>query len=315
MTLAKTFEYQNPIYNDCFETIRDAQITVVDGIYFLIGSLPPFWEGASPGIKLFRSENLLEWECAAHLVDRNAISDDAWNKDRFWAPEIHYSGEAFYLTYTAKNEQQKTEWGTALAVCDTITGPYELLTRDKPLTGGIDLSLFTDDDGRSYAFWTQGGIRVAEVDLKNAEIISESHICAQKVPGTWEDRVIEGPYCIKRNGIYYVFYSCGARGYEVGYAWTEDIFGTWTKHDGPLFGVQNQESCDKMGIEFTGDPDCPLMFAGHNAVFPGPDGRDWTSYLIQEKGKPEQMGIDPIWIEDGVIKTNAPTYTKQVVEY
>jgi hypothetical protein len=32
------------------------------------------------------------------------------------------------------------------------------------------------------------------------------------------------------------------------------------------------------------------------------------------KGSDIHRGFDPIWIEDGVIKTNGPTYTPQVIE-
>jgi len=32
------------------------------------------------------------------------------------------------------------------------------------------------------------------------------------------------------------------------------------------------------------------------------------------KGSDIHLGFAPIWIEDGVIKTNGPTYTEQVVK-
>jgi xylan 1,4-beta-xylosidase len=311
--MPKTFVYQNPIYNRTFDALRDAQITVVDGIYYLTGTIPPFWEGPSPGVKLWSSRNLLDWKFEAQLINRDTIPDDAWYKDRFWAPEIHHTGGQFYLTFTAQNEAKKTGWGMGFAVADRITGPYRMVNPDTKVAG-FDASLFTDDDGKTYVFHVAKGIRVAEVDLENAALKSERVPCVSMVPGTWEDRVMEGPFCIKRNGIYYLFYSCGARGYEVGYATATKIFGPWTKApNNPLFGVQNHEACDKMKIPFTGDPNNPLLYAGHNAIFKGPDGRDWTSYLVQEKGKVEQMGIDPIWFENGVIRTNAPPCTRQSV--
>jgi len=315
--VGSTFTYKNPIYTDAFDSIRDAQITVVGGVYYLTGSLPPYWEGLSPGVKLFQSADLKQWEFAADLIRRDDVPGAAWYKDRFWAPEIHHRGGRFYLTFGAKNEAKGTDFGMAILVANEIAGPYRMLTEEAPLAvgRGIDLSLMTDDDGKTYGFWTSGEwLQVAELDLDRAAPLTGPARCVTMVPGTWEDRVIEGPYCIKRDGVYYLFYSCGARGYEVGYATAPSPFGPWTKGaNNPLFGVQNQEACDKMGIAFTGDPDHPLFFAGHNSIFPGPDGRDWTSYLVQEKGKPEQMGIDPIWIEDGTVKTTAPTWSRQTV--
>lgn len=316
--MARYFEYQNPIYSDAFEYIRDAQITNVGDKYYLTGTLSSYhWPEYRPqkGVHLFVSDDLKNWKHAADLVRREDIPDDAWYKDYFWAPEIHCKNDRFYLSFTAKNVSYKKPFGMCLAVAEQIEGPYQLLNTDQPLIGGIDLSMLTDDDGKTYGFYTSGGVKMVELDLDAGKLLSEPVLCVDKVPGTWEDRVIEGPYCMKRNGTYYLFYSCGARGYEVGYATAENIRGPWQKYEGnPIFGAQNQEACEKMGIEFTGDPESPILFAGHNAVFTGPDGRDWVSYLIQEKGKPEQMGIDPIWIEDGAVKTEAPTYTPQKIE-
>ncbi len=314
--MPKTFKYKNPIYCDAIGTIRDAQITVVNKRYYLTGTCPPYWEGPSPGIKLHSSGDLLNWKYEGLLVDSSKLDEKCWYKDRFWAPEIHARKGKFYLTFTCQNEKHKPTWGQGLAVADDIRGPYKVVTQEQPLRwGGIDLSLFTDDDGRTYGYSTgKGGIMAAEIDLDNFRYIGEHVGCTQMVKGTWEDRVMEGPYVIKRQGTYYLFYSCGARGYEVGYAASKTPLGPWSKYAGnPLFGVQNEEACRKMSIAFSGDPNHPLLFAGHTAIFTGPDGRDWICGLYQAKGRQEQMGIDPIWIENGELKTHAPTYTEQTV--
>lgn len=314
--MPKTFTYKNPIYSDAIGSIRDAQINVVGGRYYLIGSCPPYWEGQSPGIKLHSSPDLLNWTYEGLLLDSSKLDEKCWYHDRFWAPEIHPRKGRFYLTFSAQNEKHGPKhWGQGLAVASDICGPYTVVTEEKPLRyGGIDLSIFTDDDGRSYGYSTgKGGIMAAELDLDAYRYIGEPVPCTQMVKGTWEDRVMEGPFVIKRQGVYYLFYSCGARGYEVGYATAKAPLGPWTKQPGPLFGVQNEEACAKLNIAFSGDPNHPLLFAGHNAIFTGPDGRDWICALYQEKGKPEQLGIDPIWIENGLLKTNAPTFTEQTV--
>jgi len=313
----RSFAYRNPIYSPAWEALRDPQILRVGGAYYMTGSQPPYWgEGPNPGVRLWRSDDLLSWEVAADLVRRDDMPDDAWCRDRFWSPEIHARGGRFYLTFTARNEARQTGWGQGLAVSERIEGPYRLVTRDAPLRwGGIDLSLFTDEDGRSYGYHSgAGGIVAAEIDLDRGAYASGPVPCVQMIPGTWEDRVMEGPFVIRRRGRYYLFYSCGARGYEVGYAVADRPLGPWTKAPGnPLFGVQNAESCRKMGIAFTGDPDCRLLFAGHNAVFPGPDGGDWVCYLVQEKGRRETLAIDPIRVEKGLLRTPAPTWTPQKV--
>ena len=120
--MAGTFTYKNPLYNDAFESLRDAQITVVGGVYYLTGSLPRYWEGAATGVDLYRSTDLSNWELAAHLIRREDVPDDAWYKDRFWAPEIHASGGRFYFTFSAKNEAQGTDFGMAILAADDIAG-------------------------------------------------------------------------------------------------------------------------------------------------------------------------------------------------
>ena len=47
-----------------------------------------------------------------------------------------------------------------------------------------------------------------------------------------------------------------------------------------------------------------------------PDGWDWISAHLRLKGCNSDMaflGFDPIWVENGVMKTNGPTYTEQTV--
>lgn len=116
--------------------------------------------------------------------------------------------------------------------------------------------------------------------------------------------------------MYYMFYSSWTRGYEVGYATASHPKGPWKKYEGnPIFGAQNRKTCAGYGGRFTGNPPgCPYAAAGHNAIFTGPDGRGWIVCHYQETDKPDSLGFDPIWIEDGVIKTNGPTWTEQTIE-
>ncbi len=56
----------------------------------------------------------------------------------------------------------------------------------------------------------------------------------------------------------------------------------------------------------------PYVTLGHNQIFKGPDGNFWTScHAYTDAGK-AWMIMDPIWFEDGKVKTNAPTFTPQI---
>ncbi|MCD6378044.1 MAG: family 43 glycosylhydrolase [Planctomycetes bacterium] len=320
------FKYKNPIYSLAIEAIRDCQITKVDDIYYLTGTSPPFWEGPNPGVKLYSSKNLLNWKFENLLIDRAKLAPNVWYYDRFWAPEIHHAHGRFWLTFNCRNETAEPPFphSTGLAVADSITGPYEILTHDKPLIERTnDATLFTDDDGKTYIYFVgccltgSDYIMGWEIDLEACELLGDAFVCLKKIRqmGHWERAGIEAPFVIKRDGIYYMFYSGWARGYEVGYATASHPKGPWKRYEGnPIFGAQDKDACEKFGGKFTGNPPgCPYVAAGHNAIFTGPDGRDWLVCHYQEKGKPETLGFDPIWIENGIIKTNGPTWTEQII--
>ena len=131
----------------------------------------------------------------------------------------------------------------------------------------------------------------------------------------WDAIGIEGAYVIKRNGIYYLFYSSWTRGYEIGYATARNIRGPWKKHEGnPIYGAMNKSTCHKNGFTWSGDANSPFNQVGHNEVFTGPDGRLWLSCHGITDDNPEQpaLVIDPIdFDEEGNIRKKIPSYTLQ----
>ena len=84
------FRYCNPIRSEAVGNIRDPQIINVDGTYYLTGTCHPFQrETVNPGVKLWSSPDLLNWNYEGLLIDRSTLPEDAWYRDRFWASEIH----------------------------------------------------------------------------------------------------------------------------------------------------------------------------------------------------------------------------------
>lgn len=185
-----------------------------------------------------------------------------------------------------------------------------------------DLTLFADDNGDTYVFFEEGavagrqtGIMGHRIDLRTCRLLGEPALCFSKDPEGWEKSGIEGPWVIKRQGSYFMFYSAWSRGYEVGFATAPHPTGPWTKYVGnPFFGAQDEGKCAQYGLAYTGKPDDPYVAVGHNATFVGPDGRDWIVAHYQERGGVESLGFDPMWIEDGVIRTLGPTHAEQVVQ-
>ena len=310
------FTYTNNIRGTM---IRDAQILEVDGTYFMSGTSTVFFPdakdnhlgGISPGATLYSSKNLLDWKFEKVIVERDP---SRWYDNYFWAPEIHRINGKFYLTFWC-------DPCLGLAVADRIDGPYKVLNEKEGIRGAFDGSLFQDDDGKIYLFF--GGVSASEIDLNTAQLVGEKFDCIHSGPkGTW-DNGTEGSFVIKRNGIYYLFYSSWAEGYQVGTATATNVRGPWTKtSNSPVYGAQRKDNCERNGSAFTQNPAVPFSEVGHNAIFTGPDGRDWICcHAMLKHPFVPRLCFDPLTIanglvtsaNDGIIKKNGPTWTPQTV--
>ncbi len=323
------FIYQNPILGMDF---RDTHILQEGDTYFAVGTCGPHWEGANAGVKLYSSPDLVHWNYEKLLIDASRLSPDVWYKDRFWAPELRKINNRFYLTFNCQNnsggygdvDNQKHFHSCGVAVSDSIGASYQVMTENEPLVPfpANDLSLFQDKDGKVYAFFNNGWtdihhIYVAEMDMEHGRLKEEPILLISQEPGKWDGNGIEGSCVIERKGVYYLFYSSWTKGYAVGYATADNIHGPWQKYEkNPLFGSFRENDTiylTKEGVTLP-DPDCPFASIGHNQIFTGPDGRYWTSYHGYMKGNPDPVTIiDPLWFEDGAVKTNTPTYTEQKI--
>ncbi len=316
---SKVFTYQNPISNGITNGIRDAQIYQENGMYYLIGTAPEFWTGPNPGVRIFSSKDLLNWKSDGLLIDRSKLDSSVWYFDRFWAPELQKIKGKYYLTFNCRNEQEKYKHshGCGVAVADNLMGPYKVVTETKPLTGGNDLTLFEDTNGKVYAFWNGAKkMFVCEINLKNMTLIGEPALIFTPDAGTWDAIGIEGPYCVKRDGQYYLFYSSWSRGYEIGYATASSPLGRWTKYaKNPIYGAQDKNTCEKNNLPFTDNPNGAFKAVGHNEIWKGPDGRLWISChgILREPNAQPYLVIDPIDFVNGEIKATGPTSTRQTV--
>jgi len=130
---ASKLSYRNPIDSPAIGSIRDCQVLVCDGRYYLTGTCPPYWQGPNPGVKLYSSDDLLDWQFERLLLARDATDPRAWYRDRFWAPELHAWEGRFYLTFNCRNDETHFPHSCGLAVADEVLGPYTVLTHDAPL--------------------------------------------------------------------------------------------------------------------------------------------------------------------------------------
>ena len=236
--------------------LADPFILLHNNLYYAYGT------GADNGIEVMTSDDLKVWKRAAGTKSGLALhKDDSYGNKWFWAPEVYFVNDKFYMYYSAEERM-------CVAVSDSPLGPFKQSVH-KPMLEGqktIDNSLFIDDDGKAYLFFDRFNdglnIWVAELEDDLMKLKEETmHPCIH-VSQDWEKvwpRVNEGAFVIKHKGVYYITYSANSYEspfYGIGCATTTDIMGEWTKYS-------NNPLLQKPG---------ELVGVGHSAMFKDKDG-------------------------------------------
>ena len=176
------------------------------------------------------SDNLLDWEF--HAVEHIPVAPDL----------VKYKGR-FYLTGNTDH----------VFVADHPLGPYTDLGLfkntgpvEKGWNGGFDTKIYVDDDGLPYLFWPGRGISgIYGVRLDPDDLTTFAgepvHLFGFNPMHAWERygemneypgvAWIEGPWVIKRNGIYYLEYSASGtqwKTYAEGYYTATSPLGPYT---------------------------------------------------------------------------------------
>jgi hypothetical protein len=222
-----------------------------DGMYYLTGSSGDNIWDRNDGVELWRSADLKEWAYAGLVwsVER----DGSWQKRlRYvWAPEIHFINGACVLalcmgggpgggTFLLKSKTGKPE------------GPYaNPLIGDAPTGGGIDATLFQDDDGKVYfANGGGGAIRLLKSDLSGFDGEARRVQVEHPPDANWRQGQVglEGVSIFKRAGRYYMTAAAFYRGrYSSVAVSSTNLFGPYTQwHEAvPCGGGGNYFQDDK----------------------------------------------------------------------
>lgn len=339
-----TFTYTNPITRDTAISMRDHFIIKVGRQWFATGTSMPVWTGHNPGVRLLVSDDLIHWRQHSWLIDGKKLPANCPYNGRFWAPEIHYIQKKYWLTVnsgqvTAEDPKGMKTHSVWLFSSDKVTGPYKLV--NGPLTPHYnnDATLFEDEDGQTYLYCSGNGLWQAKIDLPTGKLVGEiKQFRGAKDannPG-WMVGGIEGPFVLKRDGTYFMFFSTWTRGYEVGLLRSKNPLGPWElAAPEPIFGTRKREYRAEMArnggyshLQFTDTPD-PYQETGHNAIFEGPDGKLWSSchyFMYDKRPAPfrptlepwetvPQLGIEPLHFRNGIFAIDGPTWTEQTVRY
>ncbi len=341
----REFRYTNPITRDTTISMRDHFIIKADSLWYCVGTSNPVWEGSNPGVRLLVSNDLLNWEPHSWLIDASKLPEDSPYNGRFWAPEIHYIQGKYWMTINSGKVTNEDPKGMSthrvwLFSSDDVTGPYALVN-EEPLTPQYnnDATLFEDEDGNTYFYCSGDGLWQAKIDLSSGKLTTPIEKFLDKKQEGWPEWMqggIEGPFVLKRDGTYFMFFSTWTRGYEVALLKSENPLGPWELvDDEPIFGTRKKyyrpELAQQGGydhLEFDDTQD-PYQETGHNALFIGPDGNLWSSchyFMDEQRPYPysqtfeewehtPQMGYEPIYYENGRFYIKGPTWTEQVIRF
>jgi xylan 1,4-beta-xylosidase len=343
-TAKHEFRYTNPITRDSAISMRDHFIIKVRDKWYCTGTSEPVWTGHNPGVRLLVSDDLIHWKQHSWLIDASKLPEDCPYNGRFWAPEIHFIKNKYYLTVNSgrvtdddpKGMKTHSIW---LFSSDSVTGPYKLV--NGPLTPQYnnDATLFEDEDGQTYLYCSGNGLFQAKIDLNTGKLITPiKKFLDKRQPGwpEWMVGGIEGPFVIKKEGTYFMFFSTWTRGYEVGLLKSKSPLGPWElASPEPIFGTRKKGYRPELAInggyadlKFQDTQD-PYQETGHNALFIGPDGKLWNSchyFMYDKRPYPysqtfevwelrPQLGIEPVFFKDGIFHIKGPTWTEQIVNY
>jgi xylan 1,4-beta-xylosidase len=207
-------EFTNPILSGFYP---DPSICKVGEDYYLVNSTFAYF----PGIPVFRSKDLVNWELIGHVMDRAEQMDlDGFGVSRgIFAPAIRYKDGVFYVTCTLVDGG-----GNFIVTAKSPKGPWSNPTWI-PQIDGIDPSPFFDDSGKAYIVYNSippenkslynghRTIRMYEFDLATLKTIGKEMILVNGGTDISKKPVwIEGPHIFKKDGYYYLIAAEGGTG-------------------------------------------------------------------------------------------------------
>lgn len=279
-------KYNNPIipgFNP------DPSICRVGDDFYLVTSTFEFF----PGVPIYHSKNLVNWEHIGYCLteDSQLPLDNAVVSKGIYAPTIRYYNGTFFMTTT-----NVSHGGHFIVHTKDIYGKWsEPAYVDQ---GGIDPSLFWDDDGTCY-FVSNGldendrvSIYLCEVDPFTGEKKTPTTLISYGCGG----RYPEAPHIYKKDGYYYLMLAEG--GTEYGHMETmqrsKNIYGPF-------------EVCPHNPILSHRDAPGPIQATGHADIVEDQNGNWWLVCLAIRPTKDthlHHMGRESflaplVWNEEG----------------
>ncbi|MCD7098556.1 family 43 glycosylhydrolase [Stenotrophomonas sp. MMGLT7] len=240
---------------------------------------------AYPGLPLWHSRDLVNWQPIGHAIDTNVGA--------IWAPDLVRHDGRYYIYFPARTGQRRSNY---VVWADAIEGPWSEPV-DLGLEGYIDPGHAVGEDGKRYLFLSGGDyVQLSDDGLRVAG--QPRHVYdGWRYPQDWDVEAYaqEGPKIAFRDGWYYMVTAVGGTagpptGHMVIAARSRSIHGPWQNAPGNP-------------IVRTASRDEPWWSRGHATLVEDIAGRWWMLYHGYENGYwtlGRQALLEPVeWTPDG----------------
>lgn len=281
--------------------VGDPFVMRYNGKYYLY----PSTADGNPGIKVFESDDLINWTYKGYAVDSSIL-----NSQGAYAPEVIYYNGYFYMC------QSRGGNGHYIYRSESPTEGFVLVSKTDDMDEsninygnlglGIDGSFYVDDDGKLYLLHTltSGGLKYNEItDVNNIKVDT---ISASKTLGTANlNAWIEGPGTFRRGTYSYLTYTGNhvwSRGYRVAYSYAENLknLSAYTQP------VENVTLIDSDSSEHYG--------LGHSSNTNGPNLDSVYTAYHSTVGIPfRRYNLDRYFAFGGLVSSNGTTHREVAV--
>lgn len=246
--------YKNPVIPGFYS---DPSVCRVNDDYYLVTSTFEYF----PGVPVFHSKDLVNWEQIGHCIDRKEQLPEGMN---IFAANIQYNNGVFYMITTNFNALRgEYGWGNFYVTAKNPAGPWSGPIRIDKLDG-IDPDLFFDDDGKVYVI--SSSFVLHEIDIETGELIGQGRKLWYGTGG----RAAEGPHIYKKDGFYYLMAAEGGteEAHNETIARAANIWGPYINHkDNPILN-----HCNQAGGAY------PIHGVGHADMVQAHDGSWWMVF-------------------------------------
>jgi alpha-N-arabinofuranosidase len=268
-------EYSNPVLQGFYP---DPSIVRVGRDYYLVNST----FGWFPGIPVFHSRDLVSWTQIGNAIDRpDQLNFGKLNLSNqgVYAPAISWHDSRFYIVNTCVGCRDNF-----VITAKNAAGPWSNPVFLPALNGGIDPSLFFDEDGSAWIvnngpppekprYDGHRAIWIQQFDPKTLKTLGPRKVLVDAGVHPEQDPIwIEGPHIFKRGGTYYLIAAEG---------------GTAENHSEVVF---RSERVNGPYVPFAGNPILtqrdlpkdrprPITSTGHAEFVETPAGEWWAVFL------------------------------------